>query len=144
MPTPLGKTLKKYRKQKNYSITELAEKLQVSTGFISNLETGKSDSFHLDLLNKLIEELDIPLNEVSIFKNFIFRDIETSQGNITINIESTSKLDKDLLLANIEKLISAYLKVSNTCSNYDLVEKLTENLISQINIVELAMKSDNQ
>lgn len=45
----------------------MANKLNVSVGLISNIETGKTDSFHLTFLNNSIKELDIPLSEVKLF-----------------------------------------------------------------------------
>lgn len=141
MPTPLGKVLKKYRKQKNFSIADLSEKLGVSTGFISNLETGKSDSFHLDLLIKIIKELDIPLNEIVVLKDFITNNVKTSQDHITIDISAIGKSDRETISNNIEKLISTYLVVINTSNNPELIEKITESVISQLNLIESALKS---
>lgn len=60
----LGITIKNYRKLKSYSNLDLAKKLGISVGLVSNLENAKNDVFKLELLNNLLKELDIPLEEI--------------------------------------------------------------------------------
>ncbi|EEK76906.1 transcriptional regulator [Bacillus cereus R309803] len=57
--THLGQTIRNLRKQKNITLNEFSEKLNISAGYLSNLETGKTDTISLQLLVKLDEELEL-------------------------------------------------------------------------------------
>ncbi|MEK5021643.1 helix-turn-helix transcriptional regulator [Bacillus sp. FSL K6-0277] len=59
MITQLGQTIRNLRKQKGVSLQDFAEQLQVSPGYLSNLETQKTDTISLTLLAKLNEEFDL-------------------------------------------------------------------------------------
>ncbi|EPC8419166.1 helix-turn-helix domain-containing protein [Bacillus paranthracis] len=63
----LGQTIRNLRKQKNITLNDFAEKLNISAGYLSNLETAKTDTISLQLLVKLNEELDLfpSLNQTS-------------------------------------------------------------------------------
>lgn len=55
MITQLGQTIRNLRKQKNITLNDFADKLDISAGYLSNLETGKTDTISLQLLVKLSE-----------------------------------------------------------------------------------------
>lgn len=55
----LGTRIRTIRTNKGISLNAFAEKLDVSPGYLSNLETGKTDTIHLSLLEKLQNELYI-------------------------------------------------------------------------------------
>ena len=42
MITQLGQTIRNLRKQKNITLNDFADKLDISAGYLSNLETGKT------------------------------------------------------------------------------------------------------
>lgn len=48
-------------------MAELAEKLGMSIGLLSNIETGKANSLQLTLLNDIVRVLDIPISELELF-----------------------------------------------------------------------------
>jgi transcriptional regulator with XRE-family HTH domain len=54
-----GQTIRTLRIQKRISLNAFAEQLGVSTGYLSNLETGKTDTIPLHLLATLQQELGI-------------------------------------------------------------------------------------
>ena len=62
----LGQTIKTHRLKKNYTLTQLSQKLNISTGLLSNIENGKTDSFNLVLLDTLLTTLDIPIEDLEI------------------------------------------------------------------------------
>ena len=49
----LGQTIRNLRKQKGISLQNFAEQIEVSPGYLSNLETQKTDTISLTLLSKL-------------------------------------------------------------------------------------------
>ncbi|RTQ88229.1 helix-turn-helix domain-containing protein [Lysinibacillus telephonicus] len=53
----LGSRIRTLRTNKGISLNAFAEKLDVSPGYLSNLETGKTDTIQLSLLEKLQNEL---------------------------------------------------------------------------------------
>lgn len=55
----LGQTIRNLRKQKGISLQTFAEQIEVSPGYLSNLETQKTDTISLTLLAKLNEEFDL-------------------------------------------------------------------------------------
>ncbi|EMY8533568.1 helix-turn-helix transcriptional regulator [Bacillus paranthracis] len=55
----LGQTIRSLRKQKGISLQAFAEKIEVSPGYLSNLETQKTDTISLTLLAKLNAEFDL-------------------------------------------------------------------------------------
>lgn len=62
----IGKNVKKYRKQKNLTQAELAEKINYSLSFISSLESKKYQSFSLGALYRISLILDVKLYELCI------------------------------------------------------------------------------
>ena len=65
----IGKNVKKYRKQKNLTQAELAEKINYSLSFISSLESKKYQSFSLGALYRISLILDVKLYELCIDEN---------------------------------------------------------------------------
>lgn len=53
----LGQQIRLFRQQKGISLNSYAQELGVSPGYLSNLETGKTDTIQLSLLDKLQKEL---------------------------------------------------------------------------------------
>ena len=75
----LGQRIKYFRKLKGLSQDDLAEKLELSTRSLGNVETGR---YFMSLTNieKLIEVLDIEPYELFVFdknapKNIVFDDV---------------------------------------------------------------------
>lgn len=53
----IGPRIRTLRTNKGISLNAFAEKVNVSPGYLSNLETGKTDTIPLSLLEKLQSEL---------------------------------------------------------------------------------------
>ena len=49
----------KLTKTKNITLNDFADKLDISAGYLSNLETGKTDTISLQLLVRLNEEFNL-------------------------------------------------------------------------------------
>lgn len=52
----IGQRIRTLRTNKGIGLNSFAEKLDVSPGYLSNLETGKTDTIQLSLLDKLQNE----------------------------------------------------------------------------------------
>lgn len=55
----LGQTIRTLRKHKGVTLNDLAAKLHVSPGYLSNLETMKTDTVSLAFLEQIQEELNL-------------------------------------------------------------------------------------
>jgi transcriptional regulator with XRE-family HTH domain len=55
----IGQRIREIRTLRGISLNEFARQLNVSAGYLSNLETGKTDTIHLSLLETLQKELMI-------------------------------------------------------------------------------------
>ncbi|MFV2048489.1 helix-turn-helix domain-containing protein [Metabacillus sp. YM-086] len=55
----IGHKIRTLRTKRGMSLSELAQKLDVSVGYLSNLETGKSETIQLSFLEKLQKELTL-------------------------------------------------------------------------------------
>jgi transcriptional regulator with XRE-family HTH domain len=132
MQQHLGETIRKYRNKKGYTITQLADSLNVSTGLISNIETNKTDSFQLVLLNKIIKKLDIPICELNLF----------TEPYPVLKFLNNNSDDLNKIKANIETLINAFITVASSLSfEEDQIEELTTLLILELKTINKLLES---
>lgn len=102
----LGTNIRNRRKEKNYTLEQLAEKLDVSTTFIGQIERAKGKP-SLETLVKIANVLEISPDSL------LFGDLNAQSGNnhftkkIVELTENFSPKDKELLLKNIE-IINEY------------------------------------
>ena len=111
----LGNLIRTNRKYKKYSTKELADKLQVSSGLINNIENGKTDSFNLALLNNLSAILEINIIDfISLNLNntnslsFNNKDIENKYMLLTSHLNNlvfSNKLDDNTTILLLDKLL---------------------------------------
>ncbi|WP_186431014.1 helix-turn-helix transcriptional regulator [Clostridium sp. BSD9I1] len=124
MQHQLGETIRKYRKQKCYTMAQLANKLEISIGLLSNIETGKTDSLQLNLLNNLVKTLDIPLSELQLFS----KPYPIKELNINI-VEDYNKIKPSL-----ETLLDAFISVSSALSfDEDKTSLVANMLVEELN-----------
>lgn len=99
----LGRKIRKYRKQKKYTLEQLAERLDVSTTFIGQIERA-SGKPSLETLVRIANVLEVStdellfegLNEKSGDSHFLKRVEELTMG--------FTQKEKTLVLKNIELL----------------------------------------
>ena len=111
----LGNLIRTNRKYNKYSTKELADKLQVSSGLINNIEHGKTDSFNLALLNNLSAILEINIIDfISLNLNntnslsFNNKDIENKYMLLTSHLNNlvfSNKLDDNTTILLLDKLL---------------------------------------
>ncbi|MBE6069179.1 MAG: helix-turn-helix transcriptional regulator [Clostridium lundense] len=119
MQHQLGETIRKYRKQKGYTMAQLANKLEISIGLLSNIETGKTDSLQLNLLNNLVKTLAIPPSELQLFSE----PYPIKELNINI-VEDYNKIKPSL-----EALLNAFISVSSALSFDEYKTSLVANML---------------
>lgn len=125
-----GKIIREYRKSNGYSTITLAEHLNVSVGFLNNLETGKTDCFNLELLNNVCNTLNIPVLQL-ITDNCDSLDLNT----IYVDKQNT-KLIKDLepVFVNFSALA---FKLNY---NQQKLDSIIEKLLLELNYFEKTNK----
>lgn len=100
----LGKQIRKHRKEKGYTLEKLAEKLDVSTTFIGQIERAKGIP-SLETFLKIANVLEVSTD------NLLFGNLNSKAGNdyfmqsISDLTDSLTTEEKDLLLKNIEILL---------------------------------------
>lgn len=135
----IGIIVKNYRKLKNLSTQELAESLDVSVGFVSNLEHDKNDVFKLDLLMKLLNILDIPIADLlpynhaelkEICLNGQLQKVEISLPSSSINnIEQIQQSLKDISIAFIDVLERFNFESS-------FVSSISEHILQELSFIK--------
>ncbi len=102
----LGKHIRVKRKEKKYTLEQLAEKLDVSTTFIGQIERAKGIP-SLETLVKIANVLETSIDSL------LFGDLNSKSGTnhfiekILEMTENFSSKEKELLLQNIE-IINEY------------------------------------
>ncbi len=97
----LGNQIRKYRKEKQYTLEQLAEKLDVSTTFIGQIERAKGIP-SLETLVKIANVLEVSTDSL------LFGDLNLKAGNnyfvkeVEKRTESFTKKEKEILLNFIE------------------------------------------
>lgn len=97
----LGKRIREQRKQKKYTLEQLAEKLDVSTTFIGQIERAKGIP-SLETLVKISNVLEISIDSL------LFENLNTKSGNsyfvnrIIELTETFTPKERDIILKNIE------------------------------------------
>lgn len=97
----LGKHIREQRKKKKYTLEQLAEKLDVSTTFIGQIERAKGIP-SLETLVKIANTLEISIDSL------LFGDLNTKSGNsyfikkVEEMTETFTAKEKELLLKNLE------------------------------------------
>lgn len=97
----LGKNIRKQRKEKQYTLERLAEKLDVSTTFIGQIERAKGIP-SLETLVKIANALEVSADSL------LFGDLNSKSGSshfvkkIAELTESFTPKEKELLIKHIE------------------------------------------
>ncbi|SHJ73712.1 Helix-turn-helix domain-containing protein [Clostridium cavendishii DSM 21758] len=115
----LGEVVNERRKARKLSTKELSTLLQISDGTLNNIENAKVDTFHLDVLNKLVKELAIPLDVIFPKTDFV---INFSKHNTSIPIKLTDEKLYEIYLKHLEQYNSLfYLLCAGSSSNENLI-----------------------
>ncbi|OXS80149.1 helix-turn-helix domain-containing protein [Domibacillus enclensis] len=85
----IGEVIKKYRKEAKLTATELAERIGVTQGTISQLETGKRKP-SIDMLERIASVLGIPEKLLKAFVALDKSDIKELTVNINLGVTELS------------------------------------------------------
>jgi transcriptional regulator with XRE-family HTH domain len=117
----LGIKIRTIREQKGYSLNQFARIIGVSSAYLSNLETGKSDTIKLEVLELLSNELNLftisssenNLDAFSIRTNRVFSELT--------NLNRTNPKFALYLLETVEKGVNLLTPPSeNFHDDYDI------------------------
>lgn len=64
-----GEYITQKRKEKNYSLRELANKLDISFSYLSDVEKGRAKAFKQEILKKLIEIFQLSKDEQDLLND---------------------------------------------------------------------------
>ncbi|MTI69175.1 MAG: helix-turn-helix transcriptional regulator [Firmicutes bacterium] len=126
----LGIKIKNSRKEKNITTKTFAKLLNISVGQLSNIENGNYDVFKLELLYKISDLLDIPLEELlELNINYLKSFLDTTANNSKAQSNYITKLTNTLVISFLA-VISNY--------NYDKnkAEVICNHLIKELNFVK--------
>lgn len=128
----IGNIIRTKRKEKNLTTAELAKILNVSPGFINNLENGKTKLLDYEFINNLSSELDISLIS---FLTSIFNNLST-ENSFILNKEVLANNDgqpSDIVDLNLNKIKEYFIECISS-NNYDeqFIENLTSKLIYEL------------
>ncbi|MGI6622637.1 MAG: helix-turn-helix transcriptional regulator [Clostridiaceae bacterium] len=108
MEISVGEVIKSKREEKGYTLSEFAKRIEISAGYLSQIENGRKTNPKLGIILRIIHELDI--------------DIEMLLG-----IEPTE--DKYLSrIPSLLKLTLAKERNLNTLSDLDVLRKINSFL----------------
>ena len=128
----IGNIIRNKRKEKNMTTAELSKKVNVSPGFINNLENGKTKLLDYEFISKLSNELNISLIP---FLSSIFNNLSKEDSFILIKELTTSNnvQASDILDANLNKIKKYFIECISS-NNYDeqFIEDLTSKLIYEL------------
>jgi len=130
----IGNLIKEKRLEKGLNIQQLATILNVSVGFMSNLENAKTDAFNIDLIYNLCNSLDMsPLNfipEPNIDIGLSLDDIYQS------DIVDFPEANKKLITKNITAIANAYIEsIKHHSYDVEFTKKITVKILSEINYI---------
>ncbi|MCX2829457.1 helix-turn-helix transcriptional regulator [Bacillus pseudomycoides] len=114
----LGKHIRTLRTQKGIGLNTFAKQLGVSSAYLSNLETGKTDTIQLSLLQKLQDELHLITMDNSLLIQDEIKYRITRASTLLHNLIQQDKALGYYLLETLEKGIDLS-QVSLTFHNND-------------------------
>ena len=84
MEIKVGEIIRAKREEKNISLSDFAKELEISPGYLSQIENGIKKNPNLEILLKIINKLDIDLA--------MLLGIESREENYLVKIPSLLKL----------------------------------------------------
>lgn len=122
--------MREYRKKKDLTTLELSEQLNISSGLLNNIENGKSDSFQLELLNKMVQVLNIPLREVPMFYDYNGElTVVQNDDNLCIEANLSNIKDKESFQNFLEEFIKMYMEFLPMVKDEEAFNRLMLNQI---------------
>ncbi|MCZ0891708.1 helix-turn-helix transcriptional regulator [Ligilactobacillus saerimneri] len=98
----ISKNIIKYRKQSKMSQEKLAERSDISVGYLSKLERSISDNVSVTILLRIATALDVTLNDLAYENNEKITDIKPNQRELNrlltdMNDETSEQLCQNII-----------------------------------------------
>ncbi|OPZ93286.1 MAG: HTH-type transcriptional repressor RghR [Firmicutes bacterium ADurb.Bin419] len=135
MEIKFGEVIKAKREEKRYSLMDFAKVVGISAGYLSQLENGRKANPKLEIVLKIIKELEIDID--------MLLGLESPNNNSSIRMPSLLKLiiakdrnykvleDKDVL-KKVCNIIDKSLDCKYLIENKSLYEMFLEDIYIQI------------
>ncbi|WP_231574092.1 helix-turn-helix domain-containing protein [Paenibacillus sp. FSL R5-0345] len=102
-----GQQLRQIRQQKGFGLNEFAKEIGVSPAYLSNLETGKTQTIQLEILSKLQQELNMIINnDVSENDHTVWRTERI--GELLMNLQRTNPTAANYLMTMVEQGVELF------------------------------------
>jgi transcriptional regulator with XRE-family HTH domain len=138
MEIKVGEIIRAKREEKGYSLVEFAERINISTGYLSQIENGKKTNPNLDIILRIIHELDLDIG--------LLLGLDTNEENYLSRIPSLLKFtfaqernlntlsDPDIL-RNFNGIAAKILEANYILDNKDLYKLFLEDVSAQTEII---------
>ncbi len=135
MEIKFGEIIKAKREEKRYSLMDFAKVVGISAGYLSQLENGRKANPKLEIVLKIIKELEIDID--------MLLGLEDPNNNLSIRMPSLLKLiiakdrnykvleDKDVL-KKVCNILDKSLDCKYLIENKSLYEMFLEDIYIQI------------
>lgn len=135
MEIKFGEIIKAKREEKKFSLIDFAKVVGISAGYLSQLENGRKANPKLEIVLKIIKELDIDID--------MLLGIESTNENLSVKMPSLLKLivakdrnckvleDKEVL-KKVCNIIDKSLDCKYLIENKSLYEMFLEDIYVQI------------
>lgn len=137
MDIKFGEIIKAKREEKKYTLVNFAKVIGISAGYLSQLENGRKDNPKLEIVLKIIKELDIDID--------ILFGIEGARENSSINMPSLLEgvvkdknykvLEDKEILDRICNIVEKSLECKYRIENKFLYEMFLDDLYMQIETI---------
>lgn len=133
----LGNLIKQKRLQKGLTIQQLSSILNVSVGFMSNLENAKTDTFNIDLMSNLCKSLGMtPLDFIPEPKIDLDLDLHLDNIHQFDSLVEFPKESKKLITKNVTAIANAYIEsIRHHSYDMEFTKKFTVKILSEINYI---------
>lgn len=107
-----GQQLRQIRQQKGFGLNEFAKEIGVSPAYLSNLETGKTQTIQLEILSKLQQELHMIIDEDVHESNHTVWRAERI-GELLLDLQRTNPTAADYLMTMVEQGVELFTAESS-------------------------------
>lgn len=107
MMSNFGQQLRQIRQQKGFGLNDFAKEIGVSPAYLSNLETGKTQTIQLEILSKLQHELHMIIDkDASENDPTVWRTERI--GELLLDLQSTNPTAADYLMTMVEQGVELF------------------------------------
>lgn len=140
MEIKVGEIIKAKREEKKYTLVEFANMVDISPGYLSQLENGKKANPKLEIVLRIIKELDMDID--------MLLGLERPAENINLKIPSLMKLilakDRNFKVLEDKEVLKKICSIIDKCleNKYHIEDKeLYELFLEDIYIhIETTLK----